>query len=262
MANETNGRHLKECILKSRYREQLVLTGDKIRMDADVMKGFFGIPLQSILDHVETLLAEPKVTNCSAIVMVGGFSESPKLQEHVQDHFPDMKIIIPEEAGLAVLKGAVIFGHNPTSIAERVGKYTYGERISHLTTNNCTHSRLNTKLDDNGNMRCFDIFRIHVKIGQSVKLGEEQLERISSPLYDTQTSVGFEIYASSKPTPVFVTDPDCSKIGSFSIPIPDTSLGKARKFGTTFLFGGTEIEVKVVDKATGKVTKRTVDFLG
>jgi hypothetical protein len=260
IANVKSGRPMKECIAKSRYREKLVLTGDKIRMDADVMKGFFEIPLRSILDHVEKLLAEPRVTSCSAIVMVGGFSESPMLQEHIQEHFPDMKIIIPEEAGLAVLKGAVIFGHNPTTIAERVCKFTYGVESTHLTTANCTHPKLNTALDDNGDMRCFDNFIIHVKVGQSVKLGEEQAEHISNPVYDTQTSIVFGIYASSKPNPVFVTDPDCSKIGSICIPIPDTSLGRLRKFGTTFLFGGTEIEVKVVDKATHKVTKKICRF--
>ncbi|XP_060578454.1 heat shock 70 kDa protein 12A-like [Ruditapes philippinarum] len=262
IANETCDRPMKECIAKSRYRENLVLTGDKIRMDADVMKSFFVIPLRSILDHVETLLEEPTVTRCSAIVMVGGFSESPMLQEHIQDHFPDMKIIIPEEAGLAVLKGAVIFGHNPTTIAERVCKYTYGETSTHRTTDKCKHPKTNSKLDENGEMRCYDIFRVHARINQSVKLGEEQKEATSSPIYDTQTKIGKEIYASSNPNPVFVTDPECSRIGKFTVPIPDTSLGKARKFGTTFLFGGTEIEVKVVDKATGEVTKRTVDFLG
>ncbi|XP_060559207.1 heat shock 70 kDa protein 12A-like [Ruditapes philippinarum] len=261
-ANETSGRTMEECIASSMYREKLVLFKDKIRIEADVMKGFFDIPLRSILNHVQTLLAEPKVKDCSAIVMVGGFSESPMLQEHIQDHIPDMKIIIPDEAGLAVLKGAVIFGHNPTTIAERVCKFTYGEKMSHLTTNDCTHPKLHTEIDDNGEMRCFDNFRIHVKIGQSVKLGEEQEELLSSPIYDTQTAIDKQIYISTNPNPVFVTDQGCSKIGSFSVPIPDTSLGKLREFGTTFLFGGTEIEVKVVDKATDEVTTKSVDFLG
>jgi hypothetical protein len=43
--------------------------------------------------------------------MVGGFSESTILQEHIKKGFPDKNLFIPKEAGLAVLKGAVIFGH-------------------------------------------------------------------------------------------------------------------------------------------------------
>jgi hypothetical protein len=62
--------------------------------------------------------------------------------------------------------------------------------------------------------------------------------------------------------PIFVTENGCKKIGRLSIPIYDKSLGRNRAFGTTFRFGGTEIEVKVVDKATGQVFIKTVDFLG
>jgi hypothetical protein len=35
------------------------------------------------------------------------------LQEHVKSTFPHKTVIIPEDAGLAVLKGAVQFGFNP-----------------------------------------------------------------------------------------------------------------------------------------------------
>jgi hypothetical protein len=111
-------------------------------------------------------------------------------------------------------------------------------------------------------MRYYDIFQVHARINQSVKLGEELKEFISHPVYDKQRELSRGIYVSSNKNSVVVTDPECSRIGKFIVPIPDTSLGRLREFGTTFLFGGTEIEVKVVDKATGKVTKRTVDFLG
>ena len=33
--------------------------------------------------------------------------------------FPNKNIIVPKEPGLAVLKGAVIFGHDPSAISER-----------------------------------------------------------------------------------------------------------------------------------------------
>ncbi|KAH3788771.1 hypothetical protein DPMN_166919 [Dreissena polymorpha] len=58
--------------------------------------------------------------------MVGGYSESPLLAETMREKFPRLTIIVPTDAGLAVLKGAIIFGHLPTSISERVSKYTYG----------------------------------------------------------------------------------------------------------------------------------------
>ena len=37
-----------------------------------------------------------------------------------------MRVIIPLEAAWSVLRGAVIFGHDPSLIRERRSKYTYG----------------------------------------------------------------------------------------------------------------------------------------
>ena len=49
----------------------------------------------------------------SNIVMVGGLSECPMIQEAVYKAFPDNQIIIPVNTDLSVLKGAVLFGHRP-----------------------------------------------------------------------------------------------------------------------------------------------------
>ena len=43
--------------------------------------------------------------------MVGGLSECSMIQEAVYKAFPDNQIIIPMDAALSVLKGAVLFGH-------------------------------------------------------------------------------------------------------------------------------------------------------
>lgn len=46
------------------------------------------------------------------LVLVGGFAESPMLQAAITNAFKDKKkVIVPRDAGLAVLKGAVLFGH-------------------------------------------------------------------------------------------------------------------------------------------------------
>ena len=46
-----------------------------------------------------------------------------------QSAFPEMRVIIPLEAAWSVLRGAVIFGHDPGLIKERRSKYTYGVRV-------------------------------------------------------------------------------------------------------------------------------------
>ena len=37
---------------------------------------------------------------------------------------------MPQEAGLAVLRGAVVFGYNPKAIDSRIAKYTYGVKTN------------------------------------------------------------------------------------------------------------------------------------
>jgi hypothetical protein len=44
--------------------------------------------------------------------------------------FPDKRIIIPEDAGMSVLKGAVLFGHRPDFILSRVMKCSYGVKTN------------------------------------------------------------------------------------------------------------------------------------
>lgn len=204
LVNEMTGVTMKERIRKTKYREKLEVLGDKIRFERDDMQSLFNGTISKIFRHVEMLLKEPSVSGCAAIVMVGGFSESQLLQESIQEKFGSLSIIIPDEAGLAVLKGAVIYGHNPTTIAERICKFTYGRSTCHITTLHCNHPNTRRKVDDNGNMRCHDLFRIHAEAGQAVKLGEEGEEFHVHPISDDQTRVTFEIFASSTARPVII----------------------------------------------------------
>ncbi|XP_052778299.1 heat shock 70 kDa protein 12B-like [Mya arenaria] len=259
---EVSGKTIKETIVGSAYRERIKHLGDKIRVDADLVIELFEEPVTSILNHVSTLLKESAVRGCNKIVMVGGFSESPILQERVKERFSGMSVIVPNEAGLAVLKGAVIFGHSPTAIAERVCKLTYGYKASHLYKKTCSHPTGRCEKDKNEDLRCYDIFTIQAKAGENVKLSQEGPESTFTPVSASQTTIALEIYASLNPNPSHTTEQRCSKIGYLNIPIDDTSLGKDREFGIRFIFGGTELEVKVEDKADKRVFRKRVDFLG
>ncbi|KAH3822080.1 hypothetical protein DPMN_123850 [Dreissena polymorpha] len=66
------------------------------------------------------------MSDVETILMVGGYSESPILQEAIKKKFPNIKIIVPPDAGLAVIKGAVIVGHCPIVNKESLSTYTYG----------------------------------------------------------------------------------------------------------------------------------------
>ena len=257
---ESTGEKLKDVIPQTSFREKLTHNGDKLRVDVSVVKGFFSEAVESILDHVERLLADSKLTGCSAILMVGGFSDSPMLQEQLRNEHKRLRIIVPEEAGLAVLKGAVIFGHSPKTIASRVCKFTYGIKTTRKFENAKHPAR--KKITIGGVERCDDLFSVHVKLGETVNVGEAQVDQIYTPVEADQTEMEFEMFASTKSNPGFVDEDGCFKLGKFTIDMPDTTGGLGRKIETRMIFGGTEIEVETVDKTTGKVAKGRADFLG
>lgn len=122
-----------------------------------------------------------------------------------------------------------------------------------------THAEADRERDENGIMRCFSIFDIHARAGQAVKLGEELPEQVYTPMYDEQVEVESPVYISDKENPR--TTHEGEQIGKWTIPIPDRSLGRHREFGVSFIFGGTEVEVKVVDKATKKISKIRLNCL-
>ena len=86
---------------------------------------FFGGIVEKITSHVEGLLRDPKLAKCEYLFMVGGFSESRLLQNEMKKRF-SKRLFIPSDTQLAVLKGAVLFGHYPTEITSRIARKTYG----------------------------------------------------------------------------------------------------------------------------------------
>ncbi|XP_060591180.1 heat shock 70 kDa protein 12A-like [Ruditapes philippinarum] len=259
---EVEETELSELIRQSRFESKVQVLRDKLKIDGGVFNEIFEPTVRKIISHVENLLTTPSVDGCAAILMVGGFSESSVLQTNVKSTFKHLKVIVPDDAGLAVLKGAVIFGHKPTTITERICKLTYGKRFSHRYSESCKHRKGRVEKDNNGDMRCYDLFDIHVKAGQSIKVDEEQPEVIYTPITDNQTRVTTKVYASSSTNPQHTTEDGCNYIGSLTVPISDISSGRNHKFGTSFIFGGTEIVVKVVDKESGEIMLKSVDFLG
>lgn len=112
------GEKLKEVIQQMQYARKMTLQTDNLRMEADLFKEFFREPVNMLVEHLQQLMTEDNLSDVSTLLMVGGFSESPIMQDAIMKAFPDKKVIVPEDAGLAVLKGAVLFGYQSNSVLE------------------------------------------------------------------------------------------------------------------------------------------------
>ncbi|XP_052682429.1 heat shock 70 kDa protein 12A-like [Crassostrea angulata] len=249
------------CTRNSKYREQLTWNIDKIRIKASLVKMLFRESCTQIVNHLKELFTHPAVNDVSFILLVGGFSESLMLQSEIREAFKNKKVIIPEEAGLAVLKGAVLCGHEPEKVSGRVCRYTYGVKTA-TKFNSSIHPKFK-KILHNGIERCDDIFSIHVRVGQVVEVGEQQVKRTYTPVEPDQTNGVVDIYTSHDKEPTYTTDEGCTHLGKLMVDMPDTSKGMDRGVIVHMTFSGTEIAVTAVDRDNPERAVTTnVDFLG
>ncbi|XP_071171092.1 heat shock 70 kDa protein 12A-like [Mytilus edulis] len=123
-------KHLSEsfdsALASSKYKGDIIRRGDKIRFEIDLMKSLFGPTIHGIISLVKSVLEKREARMTSLIIMVGGFYECHLIQAELRKQFPKHRIIVPEQADLAVLKGAVLFGQNLSVIESRLIKTTYG----------------------------------------------------------------------------------------------------------------------------------------
>jgi hypothetical protein len=256
---EMIGEKVAETLLQTHYVGKMEIRGDKLRIDAELFRGLFTASVDSIVEHVRELLNDPRVSPVENILMVGGFSEAPLIKTAIREAFPRKNIIMPTEGGLAVLKGAVLYGHNPSSINARVIKYTYGINVA-AKFDHHKHPTEKLRIYD-GEENCIQVFSLLASIGQMVNYGEV-ISSSGTPVEADQTSALLDFYAASEPSPEYVTEPCCMKIGELSVSMPDTTGGRSRRVDYKLKFGGTEIEVEAVDQTSGGRAEATIDFLG
>ncbi|KAH3852365.1 hypothetical protein DPMN_094871 [Dreissena polymorpha] len=258
---EKNGKHIKDHLSSvPNYGNTVKWRGrDKMEIDPIVVENFFTQALDKATEHMKSLFAQPALQDVKTLIMVGGFSESGLLQTIIKQSFPDKQIIVPCDQGLAILKGAVIFGHDPSVMTERRSRYTYGVSTS-KPFNADSHPQLKKTTDDEGKEYCSDCFDVHVTAGQEVALGSSNVVRSYSPFNKNQTKLGFSFYASTDKNPSYVTDPNCILIGHHSVDI--NSSGDDRSVSVNMIFGDTELRVEAIENATQKPSKCTLNFLG
>ena len=114
------------------------------------------------------------------------------LRNAVERAFPNHTLIIPQEAGLAVLRGAVLFGFEPRIISTRICKATYGvQTMSPFKKGTDPEDK---KIISEGDVLCQERFNKHVEIHQAVGIDEEFGEHVYVPLRSDQTTMTIEIW--------------------------------------------------------------------
>ena len=230
-----------------------------LRLSPAAMHALFEPVIREIVRHISDLIRKPELDGVKYLFLVGGFSESPLLQNEIRKAFStDLRIIIPQDVGLTILKGAVVFGLDPTVVRVRRSALTYGVGVLNRFIPNKHPEDKRTKKD--GTEWCTDIFDTFVSVDQSIALGEK-VSRRYTPAKSYQESTVICIYCSDKEHVMYTTDAGVKRCGELYLEMPDTTGGKARELEMTMMFGDTEIRVEATDLTSGKMAKASIDFL-
>lgn len=247
------------AVENSRYRDGVNFNKQKLHINPDVFRGLFKPTIDALIKHIRKLLTSDKLSGLNTILMVGGFSECELVQDAVRAEIgAPRRLIIPEEAGLAVLKGAVLFGHQPRVVSRRIARCTYG--IQSWPDWDADMHPETKKVTINGQVRCKDVFFKYITKGEQITPGHE-VSQIFQALKPDETTLECTVYTSSDENPRYITDPSCQRLGILTIQLPPHTAGQTLEIEETLIFGDTEILCRARDLRTGRISEVQFDFL-
>lgn len=179
------------------------------------------------------------------LIVVGGFAGSPYLMNCIKRRFSSevSTIISPPNPGSAVCQGAVALALNPTSIASRISKKTYGFTSVEPFEKGVDPREYMEEID--GVLKCKNRFKVYVRKGEQVDV-DNCFSSLFMPIYQDQKSMVLELLScDDEIEPRYSVGKWVKKEGEVVIDISqDMTLQKARRLKVSLFFGRSSIEIK------------------
>ena len=217
-----------------------------LRISSTKMAEMFGGVLKNVKDHLKDLLQKPAVKGVNYIFLVGGFGESVYMQELVKEVFGrSCTVLIPEDASLCILKGAVMYGHNLSAIYSRISKVSYA-------------------VETYRTFRDYELLHLEplVRVGEDLPLDTIRSKNLI-PLKPDQTEIELSLYSSKDTihsTESYPDDDNVVHLSSITVHSPDISRGRDRNIKVSITFGGTEMYYQAVDEVSGNKGATSVSY--
>lgn len=256
-AVESDGRSIKDLVKGSAYKDKMEWSGDKIRVQKSVAIQLFEGPIKKLVRHMTDLFDEPQMADVDAILCVGGFGECELVKAAFEKEFGNKNLIIPADAGLAVLKGAVRFGLLPEIVTLRCARYTFGREI--WPAFKAGEHDESKKAAVGESTVCKKVFLKMVNIGEEIQIGKT-VTVDGSAVHDKQLTAAINVYSSETSDPKYVDEEGCSMLGKLVVNLPE-GMKKDKAHVIEFKFGETSIIVKVTIPKTNKTYETEIECL-
>lgn len=217
---------------------------------------------KDVFDELQRILTKHGDIDC--VVAVGGLAQSPAVVSEIRKYGKDIPVYVPFDSSLAVVSGAVLYGHDKNVIKARVCPYSYGiQSMRHFIEGKDDESK---KVKQEGETWCKHTFRALYKAGDLVRLGEVRKYDFMESFTDGNRQGRRDkpilciIFASRDREPRYVTDPGCHEHGTLSIDPPNTGFPDQYECTVGFEFAGTEIIARIY-KENRIIKTVKLDFL-
>ena len=256
-----------EVDLKDAFENNICSRGAKLEGSRllDIPNTVINGMLEEVCDDVTKIVSDFMQLECvkdiDCIIMVGGFSNVDILKKKIESLRRDLPVMVPEEAELAVLKGAVLYGWYPDYLTRRRSKKTYGANLRQRF-DAVKHDDKYKCFDDDGVAFCKRSFDTLVTVNQEIDI-LHKVTRTVTPFCNKLTQIKLALYVSDKEKVMYSNEPGVIKLGEIKIPIPNPEGKdrKERKFFVDVLFGRTEIQAEVRYEITGKSISAVFKYL-
>ncbi|CAB5355684.1 unnamed protein product [Rhizophagus irregularis] len=218
-----------------------------IEIKYDDVLAMFEPVVEKILNLIRDQLASSK-QKCSAMFLVGGFSESPYLVKKVKGAFTSVVpiITVPQNPITAVLRGAVMYGLDKAAVATRVLTMNYGVRVYPLWRAGVDPKKRKTS---DGRIYKFSCLATR---GREVT-PDEPCSGTYYPIYPDQNTILFSVFATPRKNSRFCDEEGMRKIGELEIEIPDIEGGTDRPVEFSLMFGELLITANARNKNSRKI---------
>lgn len=247
---------LAKALQNSIYGERITYKNNKLWLQLSEFEKLFKNAIDGIIKCVADIFTNKDFDDVKDVIMVGGFSDCKLIQKALREKFKTRNFIIPTEAGLAVLKGAVYFGHLPNAISRRAARYTYGIQICRKFKPG--EDPEDKKITVGGIDRCKDVLHPLVKRGERIEPGCEY-PVVCQSLKPSQGKIECGIYVSKEVNPKFVDEKGCRLLCKVSVQLPP-GVNNA-EIEEIITFGETEITFRARQLETGRLFETSFDML-
>ncbi|KAL9646044.1 hypothetical protein ABK040_012070 [Willaertia magna] len=228
-----------------------------ILLDSNCIKEIYEEVLDEILNKAESKFNTRQYDH---IVMVGGFSQCKPLIDKMKDKFGYDVVLVPNSGSDTIVRGAAYLGLDPSLIAVRKCKYTYGiesEREFDPSIDDEKRLKMSTSASTLCRFMCSGIFSPLIIRNEEIKNGF-CVERLFYKLEDVP-QMNIDVYQSFKEEVEFVDDSSCIKLCQIKVDVSNIEMGQHVTVKFVPSTSNTHLDIKVLT-CNGKQAQASIKF--